>query len=123
MIAAHYFCLACQFEWLDRPGAHGHSIHGCPRCGDLYFEWMNYREKEKWLTKSIPASQERRTKQDAETVSRSIRAGHHDSGGHGPSRRRSAVCGLCEAEWAPWDPVSHPLTKDVVWATGYAVGA
>lgn len=42
-VLAKYRCMACGFEWEQRP-----SQVICPKCGHLYVRWTNYDDHD-WL--------------------------------------------------------------------------
>lgn len=37
-------CTTCKYEWKDNPGAFSVHNQRCPKCGSMYFEWVNYNE-------------------------------------------------------------------------------
>ena len=41
---ANYRCNRCSFEWNNNPGWQGDFDIGCPKCGNLFLTWLNYKE-------------------------------------------------------------------------------
>lgn len=37
----------CRHEWVDWPGSYAVHYDGCPRCGSLYWTWLNADEWKK----------------------------------------------------------------------------
>lgn len=53
MKLAHNRCWGCKTEWHDYPGAFAQlDPNQCPKCGGLYWDWLNYSEFD--LSKAKP---------------------------------------------------------------------
>ena len=45
MKTARYRCMKCEHEFQQLQGGKEHPPpDGCPGCGSLYLDWLNYRE-------------------------------------------------------------------------------
>jgi len=42
-VVARNRCCQCGHEWQDRPMGYAQH-HTCPKCGSVYWEWLDYRK-------------------------------------------------------------------------------